>query len=61
MTFYPLKTQKTPFFNMKDEPIVCSPLDAVRAFERSKLDFLVMGPYLAWKSENNREEDPVAN
>lgn len=37
-------------FNMKDEPIVCSPQDAVSAFTRSKLDFLAMGPYLAWKT-----------
>ncbi len=29
-------------FNMKDEPIVCSPIDAVRCFVRSKMDALVL-------------------
>lgn len=34
-------------FNMHEEPIVCSPADAVRAFLDSRLDFLAMGPFLA--------------
>ncbi len=38
-------------FNLKDEPIVCTPLDAVRSFKRSRLDFLAMGPFLAWKDK----------
>jgi len=33
-------------FNMHEEPIVCSPADAVRAFLLGNLDFLVMGPFL---------------
>lgn len=33
-------------FNMHEEPIVRSPRDAVRAFERSELDYLVLGPFL---------------
>ncbi|MCZ6673969.1 MAG: polysaccharide deacetylase family protein [Verrucomicrobia bacterium] len=41
-------------FNMHEEPIVCSPEDAVRAYLDSKLDFLAMGPFLAWL----KEEDP---
>lgn len=32
-------------FNMHEEPIVCSPDDAVRAFLRGKLDGLAIGPY----------------
>jgi carbamoyltransferase len=40
-------------FNMHEEPIVCSPQDAVRAFLASKLDYLAMGPFLA------RVEEPV--
>jgi carbamoyltransferase len=34
-------------FNMHEEPIVCSPQDAVRAFLKSHLDYLAMGPFLA--------------
>jgi carbamoyltransferase len=35
-------------FNMHEEPIVCTPEDGVRAYLDSKLDFLAMGPFLAW-------------
>ena len=34
-------------FNMHEEPIVCSPEDAVRAFLTSRLDYLAIGPFLA--------------
>jgi carbamoyltransferase len=34
-------------FNMHEEPIVCSPEDAVRAFVEGKLDYLAIGSYLA--------------
>ena len=33
-------------FNMHEEPIVCSPEDAVRAFVQGNLDYLSMGPFL---------------
>jgi carbamoyltransferase len=33
-------------FNMHEEPIVCSPSDAVRAFRESKIDYLAIGNYL---------------
>lgn len=33
-------------FNMHEEPIVCTPDDAVRAFTRGHLDCLVLGPFL---------------
>jgi carbamoyltransferase len=33
-------------FNMHEEPIVCTPADAVRAFLDGKLDALAIGPYL---------------
>lgn len=33
-------------FNMHEEPIVCSPDDAVRAFLQGHLDVLAIGPYL---------------
>ena len=33
-------------FNMHEEPIVCTPEDAVRAFLRGHLDYLAMGPFI---------------
>ena len=33
-------------FNMHEEPIVCSPADAVRAFVEGGLDVLALGPFL---------------
>ena len=36
-------------FNMHEEPIVCTPEDAVRAFLSSELDYLAMGDYLIIK------------
>ena len=33
-------------FNMHEEPIVCTPDDAVRAFLRGRIDALVLGPFL---------------
>lgn len=36
-------------FNVRDEPIVCTPEDAVRCFLNTELDYLVMGRYLCKK------------
>jgi carbamoyltransferase len=36
-------------FNLKGEPIVCAPKDAVRTFYSSGLDFLVLGDYIVAK------------
>jgi carbamoyltransferase len=33
-------------FNIHEEPIVCSPDDAIRAFATAELDYLALGPYL---------------
>ncbi len=33
-------------FNMHEEPIVCTPEDAIRAFQLGHLDYLAMGPFL---------------
>jgi len=33
-------------FNMHEEPIVCTPQDAIRAFLLGRIDTLIMGPYL---------------
>jgi carbamoyltransferase len=33
-------------FNMHEEPIVCSPGDAIRSYQQGKLDNLALGPFL---------------
>ncbi|MBC7186097.1 MAG: carbamoyltransferase, partial [Calditrichaeota bacterium] len=33
-------------FNMHEEPIVCSPYDAIRAFQLGHLDYLAMARFL---------------
>ena len=37
-------------FNVRGEPIVCTPLDAYKCFMRTNMDYLVMGNYLLDKS-----------
>jgi carbamoyltransferase len=37
-------------FNMRDEPIVCSPIEALVCFTRSKIDALVLGDFLLDRS-----------
>jgi len=39
-------------FNMHEEPIVCSPADAVRSFLHSGIDFLAIGPFILSYKEN---------
>jgi carbamoyltransferase len=34
-------------FNMHEEPVICSPDDAVRAFLLDNIDYLAIGPFLA--------------
>ena len=41
----------TTSFNVRGEPIVCSPDDAYRCFMRTEMDYLVMGNYLFDKKE----------
>ena len=38
-------------FNVRGEPIVCTPEDAYRCFMRTEMDFLVLGDYLFDKKE----------
>ena len=33
-------------FNVRGEPIVCTPADSYRCFMRTNMDFLVVGPFL---------------
>ena len=36
-------------FNVRGEPIVCTPQDAYRCFRRTHIDYLVLGPFLVGK------------
>ncbi|GAG02087.1 unnamed protein product, partial [marine sediment metagenome] len=38
-------------FNVRGEPIVCTPQDAYRCFMRTDMDCLVLGPFLLLKEE----------
>jgi carbamoyltransferase len=38
-------------FNVRGEPIVCTPSDAYRCFMRTEMDYLVLGPFLLEKSQ----------
>jgi carbamoyltransferase len=42
-------------FNVRGEPIVCTPVDAYRCFMRTQMDYLVMGPFLLDK----RQQKPI--
>jgi carbamoyltransferase len=41
-------------FNVRGEPIVCTPEDAYRCFMRTNMDYLVLGPFLLDKTEQPR-------
>ena len=43
-------------FNVRGEPIVCTPEDAYRCFMRTHIDNLVLGPFLLDKAEPARME-----
>lgn len=38
-------------FNLRGEPIVSSPQDAINSFANSEIDLLAMGPFIIWKPE----------
>jgi hypothetical protein len=40
-------------FNMHEEPIVRSPEEAIIAFQKSKLDLLILGPYQISQQERS--------
>ena len=44
-------------FNIRGEPIVCTPEDAYRCFMRTEMDYLVLGSYLLEKSNQPKFED----
>ncbi|MGH7782257.1 MAG: carbamoyltransferase family protein [Candidatus Binatia bacterium] len=41
-------------FNVRGEPVVCTPDDAYRCFMRTEMDFLVLGNYVLDKKEQQR-------
>ena len=45
-------------FNVRGEPIVCTPEEAWRCFMRTKMDVLVIGDFLLDKSKQTRQEEP---
>lgn len=47
-------------FNVRGEPIVCTPLDAYRCFMMTDMDALVMGRHVLLKSEQPIPTDPEA-
>ncbi len=44
-------------FNVRGEPIVCSPQDAYRCFMRTEMDYLVLGSYLLAKKDQPEWKD----
>jgi carbamoyltransferase len=42
----------------ENEPIVCTPEDAIDCFQRTRMDVLAIGSFLAVKPEANREASP---
>jgi carbamoyltransferase len=44
-------------FNVRGEPIVCTPEDAYRCFMRTHIDYLVMGPFWLDKQEQPAWEE----
>ncbi|MEL7252459.1 MAG: carbamoyltransferase C-terminal domain-containing protein, partial [Bacteroidota bacterium] len=47
-------------FNVRGEPVVCSPEDAYRCFMRTNMDYLVMGNYLFKKTDQPQNEKTAA-
>jgi len=46
-------------FNVRSEPIVCTPTDAYRCFMRTGIDFLVLNKFLLYKGEQPPWEETV--
>ncbi|KAB2880333.1 carbamoyltransferase [bacterium] len=44
-------------FNVRGEPIVCSPEDAFRCFMRTEMDYLVLGNYVLKKADQKPMDD----
>ena len=47
-------------FNVRGEPIVCTPEDAYRCFRRTEMDYLVLGNFFLAKTEQSPTESDQA-
>jgi carbamoyltransferase len=47
-------------FNVRGEPIVCTPQDAYRCFIRTHIDYLALGPYLVDKKVVPKQEEDTS-
>ncbi len=50
-----LSTVINTSFNIHEEPIVCTPNDALRAFATAELEYLALGPFLISRHRKGRE------
>ncbi len=48
-------------FNVRGEPIVCTPMDALNCFKFTEMDYLVIGNYILDKREQNFDVDKKAH
>jgi carbamoyltransferase len=48
-------------FNIKGEPIICTPMDAVKCWASTGLDALVLGPFLLEKPARSLAEAEPAD
>ncbi len=46
-------------FNVRGEPIVCTPEDAFKCFMRTNIDYLIMGNYLIDKKEQQKVKENI--
>ena len=46
-------------FNVRGEPIVCTPEDAYKCFMRTNIDYLVLGNFLLFKEDQKAMEKDV--
>ena len=46
-------------FNIAGEPLVCSPYDALRTFESTEIDNLILGNFILHREEKKGSRDLV--
>ena len=46
-------------FNVRGEPLVCTPFDALKCFMRTEMDYLIIGPFLLAKLEQKPLEKDI--
>ena len=48
-------------FNVRGEPIVCTPLDALNCFKNTEMDYLILGNFIFEKEKQTFEKTPGAS